>query len=91
LHNFSEAESEVQRIKLAVIKTEEERHAMERKVGDTELMMHRMVEEAERRQQEAERLKTEVRLKPINTKITNKYSSIRLNKQEWLRRRQRTS
>jgi hypothetical protein len=91
LHNFSEAESEVQRIKLAVIKTEEERHAMERKVGDTELMVHRMVEEAERRQQEAERLKTEVRLKPTNTKITNKYSSIRLNKQEWLRRRQRTS
>ena len=91
MHNFSEAESEVQRIKLAVIKTEEERHAMERKVGDTELMMHRMVEEAERRQQEAERLKTEVRLKPTNTKITNKYSSIRLNKQEWLRRRQRTS
>lgn len=91
MHNFSEAESEVQRIKLAVIKTEEERHAMERKVGDTELMVHRMVEEAERRQQEAERLKTEVRLKPTNTKITNKYSSIRLNKQEWLRRRQRTS
>ena len=91
MHNFSEAESEVQRIKLAVIKTEEERHAMERKAGDTELMVHRMVEEAERRQQEAERLKTEVRLKPTNTKITNKYSSIRLNKQEWLRRRQRTS
>ena len=57
---FSEAESEVQRVKLAVMKTEEERHAMERKAGDTELMVHRMVEEAERRQQEAERLRTEV-------------------------------
>eukprot|EP00090_Calanus_glacialis_P003058 TRINITY_DN12211_c0_g1_i2.p1 TRINITY_DN12211_c0_g1~~TRINITY_DN12211_c0_g1_i2.p1 ORF type:complete len:671 (-),score=235.83 TRINITY_DN12211_c0_g1_i2:322-2334(-) len=57
----SEAESEVQRVKLAVIKTEEERHAMERKAGDTELMVHRMVEEAERRQQEAERLRTEVK------------------------------
>ena len=50
----------MQRVKLAVIKTEEERHAMERKVGDTELMVHRMVEEAERRQHEAERLRTEV-------------------------------
>merc|ERR1719320_1815999 len=29
--------------------------------GDTELMVHRMVEEAERRQQEAERLRTEVK------------------------------
>ena len=46
---------------MAVIKTEEERHAMERKAGDTELMVHRMVEEAERRQQEAERLRTEVK------------------------------
>ena len=50
----------MQRVKLAVIKTEEERQAMERKAGDTELMVHRMVEEAERRQQEAERLRTEV-------------------------------
>jgi len=57
----SEAESEVQRVKLAVIKTEEERQAMERKAWDTELMVHRMVEEAERRQQEAERLRTEVK------------------------------
>ena len=31
----SEAESEVQRIKLSVIKTEEERHLMERKVTDS--------------------------------------------------------
>ena len=46
---------------MAVIKTEEERHAMERKAGDTELMVNRMVEEAERRQQEAERLRTEVK------------------------------
>ena len=60
-NNHSEAESEVQRVKLAVIKTEEERQAMERKAGDTELMVHRMVEEAERRQQEAERLRTEVK------------------------------
>ena len=52
----------MQRIKVTVIKTEEERHAMERKAGETELLMHRMVEEAERRQQEADRLRSEVRL-----------------------------
>ena len=34
---------------------------MERKAGETELMVHRMVEEAERRQQEAERLRSEVK------------------------------
>ena len=61
-YNFSEAESEVQRVKVAVIKTEEERHAMERRAGETELLMHRMVEEAERRQQEADRLRSEVSL-----------------------------
>ena len=60
---FSEAESEVQRIKMTVIKTEEERQAMERKAGETELMVHRMVEEAERRQQEADTLRSEVRPK----------------------------
>merc|ERR1719319_773903 len=56
----SEAETEVQRIKLSVIKTEEERLHMEKRVGETELIVHRMVEEAERRQQEAERLRLEV-------------------------------
>merc|ERR1719319_2192640 len=44
----SEAETEVQRIKLSVIKTEEERLHMEKRVGETELIVHRMVEEAER-------------------------------------------
>ena len=33
---------------------------MEKRVGETELIVHRMVEEAERRQQEAERLRLEV-------------------------------
>ena len=55
---------------MAVIKTEEERHAMERKAGDTELIVHRMVEEAERRQQEAERLRTEVEI-AIDQKMVN--------------------
>ena len=56
----SEAETEVQRIKLSVIKTEEERLHMEKRVGETELIVHRMVEEAERRQHEAETLRKEV-------------------------------
>ena len=56
-------------MKLAVIKTEEEKQAMERKAGDTELMVHRMVEEAERRQQEAERLRTEVLIKMYMTRF----------------------
>ena len=56
-------------MKLAVIKTEEEKQAMERKAGDTELMVHRMVEEAERRQQEAERLRTEVLIKRYMTRF----------------------
>jgi hypothetical protein len=38
---FSEAEAEVQRIKLSVIKTEEERHAMERKAREAELLVNR--------------------------------------------------
>jgi len=56
----SEAEAEVQRIKLSVIKTEEERHLMERKAHETELLVRRMVDEAERRQSEAETLRHEV-------------------------------
>jgi len=56
----SEAEAEVQRIKLTVIKTEEERQTMERKQRETEHLVSRMVEEAERRQSEAEQLRKEV-------------------------------
>jgi hypothetical protein len=37
----SEAEAEVQRIKLSVIKTEEERLAMERKAREAELLVSR--------------------------------------------------
>ena len=45
---------------MRVIKSEEERHVMERKVAETEVIVHRMVEEAERRQHEAETLRKEV-------------------------------
>ena len=94
----SEAESEVQRIRLSVIRTEEERQIMEHKsrythyllfiidftekiksletlmeqiilvwqneniicIRETEMLVTRMVEEAERRQSEAESLRREV-------------------------------
>ena len=45
---------------MRVIKSEEERHVMERKVAETEVIVHRMVEDAERRQHEAETLRKEV-------------------------------
>ena len=38
---------------------------MERKVAETEVIVHRMVEEAERRQHEAETLRKEVRLEVV--------------------------
>ena len=50
---------------MRVIKSEEERHVMERKVAETEVIVHRMVEEAERRQHEAETLRKEVRLEVV--------------------------
>ena len=56
----SEAEAEVQRIKVSVIKTEEERQHMERKSRESELVMRRILEDAERRKNEAENLRQEV-------------------------------
>ena len=50
----------LQRIKLSVIKSEEERLMMENKARDAELMVTRLVEEAERRREEADVLKKEV-------------------------------
>ena len=89
---FSEADAEVQRIKLTVIKSEEDRLVMERKARlakieqnphlfpkihgpylyiyifrETELIVNRMAEEAEQRQAEANRLRSEVpNSQPIN-------------------------
>lgn len=56
----AEAESEIQRIRISAIKTEEEKHLMERKVREAEMIATRMVEESERRANEAERLKHEL-------------------------------
>ena len=49
-----------QRIKLSVIKSEEERLMMDNKAREAEHMVGRLVEEAERRREEADALKKEV-------------------------------
>jgi len=64
----SEADAEVQRIKLTVIKSEEDRMAMERKARETEVLVSRMAEEAEQRQGEANRLRIEVQHARVSEK-----------------------
>ncbi|TRY64340.1 hypothetical protein TCAL_00844 [Tigriopus californicus] len=56
----TEAENELQRIKLSVIKTEEEKLLMENKAREAEHMVSRLVEESELRRREANELKREV-------------------------------
>merc|ERR1712051_812506 len=56
----SEAENEVQRIKLTVIKSEEEKIQIENKAIVAEQLVDKLVDEANRRRQEAEDLKKEV-------------------------------
>ena len=58
----TEAENELQRIKLSVIKTEEEKLVMENKAREAESMVTRLVEESESRRQEANCLKKEVEI-----------------------------
>ena len=67
----------MQKVKLAVMKTEEERHAMERKAGDTELMVHRMVEEAEREMLGAKR-EEQATMKAACCSILRKIKRMRL-------------
>lgn len=56
----AEAEAEIQRIKISAIKTEEEKIMMERKAREAELLAAQMIEESERRAQEAHQLKDEL-------------------------------
>lgn len=56
----AEAEQEVQRARLTALRTEEEKHALERKTREAELLTQRLVEESERRASEAVRLKDEL-------------------------------
>lgn len=45
----SEAEAEIQRIRISALRTEEEKVVMERKAREAELIAARMVEESEKR------------------------------------------
>ena len=56
----TDAESELQCIKLSVIKSKEEKMEIETRARETEHMVSRLVEESERRRQEADDLKREV-------------------------------
>ncbi|XP_053202946.1 merlin-like [Panonychus citri] len=56
----AETEAEIQRVKLNVIKTEEEKMLMVRKAAEAELLATTMVEESERRAKEAEQLREEL-------------------------------
>ncbi|KAK2169142.1 hypothetical protein LSH36_12g20002 [Paralvinella palmiformis] len=63
-----EAEAEVQRIKMAAIKTEEEKMMMERRAQDAELVAARIMEDYERRAREADSLKDEL----VKAKVAEK-------------------
>ena len=56
----TEAENDLQRIKLSVIRTEEEKLVIENKAREAEHMVSRLVEESEIRRREADELKQEV-------------------------------
>lgn len=56
----AEAEAEIQRIKISAIKTEEEKHVMQRKAEDAELLASTLVEESGRRAKESEQLRKEL-------------------------------
>lgn len=56
----TEADNELQRIKLSVIKSEEEKLLIENKAREAEHMVSRLVEESVMRRQEADDLKKEV-------------------------------
>ena len=56
----SEAENELKRIQLTVMKTEDEKRAYENKAQEAEQLVARLIDEAERRRREADDLKKEV-------------------------------
>ncbi len=58
----TEAENELQVIKLSVIKSEEEKLQIESKARETEHMVSRLVEESDRRRQEADQMKKELEM-----------------------------
>lgn len=64
----AEAEAEIQRIKINAIKTEEEKHLMQRKAEEAELLATSLAEETDRRAKEAEKLKEELYSSKISEK-----------------------
>ncbi len=56
----TEADNELQRIKLSVIKSEKEKLVIENKAREAEHMVSRLFEESEQRRREADELKHEV-------------------------------
>ncbi|XP_052801439.1 merlin-like [Mya arenaria] len=57
----SEAESENSRIRMSIIKTEEQKVMMELRARDAEMIATRLLDDSEQRAQEAEKLKEELR------------------------------
>lgn len=64
----AEAEAEIQRIKINAIKTEEEKHLMQRKAEEAELLATSLAEETDRRAKETEQLKEELYSSKISEK-----------------------
>ncbi|KRX76958.1 Merlin [Trichinella sp. T6] len=56
----ADAEAEIQRMRIAAIRNEEEKYSMERKAREAELIAARMVEESENRAREAQKLKNDL-------------------------------
>ncbi|KRZ33500.1 Merlin [Trichinella pseudospiralis] len=56
----ADAEAEIQRMRIAAIRNEEEKYSMERKAREAELIAARMVEESESRTREAQKLKNDL-------------------------------
>lgn len=56
----AEAEAEIQRVKISAIKTEEEKHVIERKAQEAELLATRIVQESDRKAKEADQLRDEL-------------------------------
>lgn len=70
----AEAEAEIQRIKISAIKTEEEKHMMQRKAEDAELLASTLMEESNRRAKESEQLREEL----YNAKLSEKQTQDKL-------------
>lgn len=69
-----ESESEIQRIKMSAIKTEEERMLMEYRAREAEMIATKLLEDSERRAKEAEQLKVDL----LQSRMAEKMAKERL-------------